>query len=92
MKLLEVVSLLPGLDDTHTIYAKQPWSCTSEAILAVEPTDGGLPLEAKQSGLEYFLEVFIAKEFLEGWFSNLQTKPTLLAQCERLVQYAENDA
>ena len=52
----------------------------------------GTPTEAKQLGLKYFSEVFIAREFIEGWMANFDTQPTLQQKCAGLIQYAANDA
>lgn len=71
---------------------KKPWSPDSEAIVATEPDEGGVPNEAAQINAEYFLEIFLANEFLEGWLSNLDQEPSVKDQCLRLIKYAENDA
>jgi hypothetical protein len=42
--------------------------------------------------LKYFLEVSIASDFLEDWIASLQDEPSASATCERLIQYAINDA
>jgi hypothetical protein len=42
--------------------------------------------------MEYFLEVFIAREFLEDWRTNLEAEPTLEQKCARLIKYATDDA
>ena len=91
-KLLEIVDDLAAYDDELTIYACKPWSCDSVAIVAREPDAGGLPPEAVSCGAEYFIEIFVAKEFLEGWVSNESAPPTVNAQCDRLIHYAEFDA
>ena len=67
MTLLEAVRDLDSLDEGSTIYAAEPWAEGSQAIVASEPDAGGLPAEAQKLGLKYFLEVFVAREFLEGW-------------------------
>ena len=42
---------------------------------------------------EYFLEVFVAREVLDGWRSNRRgDDPTLDQTLERIIYYAENDA
>lgn len=42
--------------------------------------------------LKYFLEVNIARNFLQDWTASLETEPPLDAQCIRLIQYATFDA
>jgi len=92
MTLFEAIRDLDSLPEENTIYASEPWTADSQAIIAYEPDTGGLPVEAQELGLEYFLEVFIAREFLEGWIRSLDAEPTLQQKCERLIQYAINDA
>lgn len=92
MKLIEVIQNLDSLDGESTIYAAEPWTENSEAIVAREPESGGLPTEAEKLGLKYFLEVFIARDFLEGWMSNLDAQPTLQEKCARLIKYSMTDA
>ena len=92
MTLLEVVQNLDAQDDEHTIYAACPWTQNSTALLMPSPEDGRLPPEAKERGLEYFLEVFIAREVLTDWKENVPAPPTLEEEVFRLIQYAINDA
>src|SRR5215813_4044437 len=42
--------------------------------------------------LKYFLEVNIARNFLQDWTASLEKEPPLDAQCIRLIQYATFDA
>ncbi len=92
MRLLEVVCSLDSLDDALTVYASEPWTPQSEVLLLREPGDGDLPAEATLRDLVYFLEVFVAKEFVEGWEGTTQTRPSPDEKCRRLIQYARNDA
>lgn len=92
MKLADVINQLEMLDDEMTIYAREPWTPDSEATVEVEPDVGGLPNQAKDQGLAYFLEVFVAQEFVEGWLGNMSEQPTDLDVCKRLIEYAINDA
>lgn len=91
MSLLEVVRLLSSFPETDTIYASEPWSVESIAIVAPEPEMEGLPAEAGK-GMSYFLEVSVAREFLDGWLMNQVKVPPVEAQCIRLIQYAITDA
>jgi hypothetical protein len=43
-------------------------------------------------GYDYFLEIFIAREFLEDWKASLGAEPSMSQTCARLIQYAVNDA
>lgn len=92
MKLIEAIRDLDILDEEGTIHASQPWAENSEAIVAHEPESGGLPDEAEQLGLIYFLDVFIARDFVESWMASLDAQPTLQQKCARLIEYAITDA
>jgi hypothetical protein len=92
MTLIEVVGKLESFDEGSTIYAAEPWNENSPAIVEAEPETGGLPTNAQLAGMKYFLEIFIARDFLEGWRKSLGTEPTILEACTRLIQYATSDA
>lgn len=91
MNLAEVAERLREFDGDDTIYASQPWTEASAAIVVPEPASGGLPAAADKAGLKYFLEVSIAREVVEDWISAGQDTGSL-AICQRLIQYAVNDA
>lgn len=90
MKLRDLISQLEAIPEDATIYAQLPWTPESEAVLAIEPEDPTVPPPDVE--YPYFLEVFIAKEFLEGWLGNCKLPPTLQEQSVRLIQYATMDA
>ncbi|MES2996026.1 MAG: hypothetical protein V4733_04365 [Verrucomicrobiota bacterium] len=90
MTLIEVIRDLENHHAEATIYATEPWSEKSRAVVAFEPEEGGVPVEAEN--LSYFLEVFVARDFLEDWEPTLEFPPTLQERCARLIQYAINDA
>ena len=92
MTLLEVVKNLSTCDDELTIYAGRPWDCDSQVVVAREPDQGGWPPEAKSCGALYFLEVSVAMEVLQGWLATEGRPISFREQCERLIQYATNDA
>ena len=92
MTLLIVVRDLDSLDDGSTIYASDPWTAHSQVVVAPELDSAGLPFDAQKLGLKYFLEVFLAKEFLESWVANLSRESTIDEKCARLIQYAVTDA
>ncbi len=91
-RLIEIVARLSEFDEYDTIYAAEPWTENSDAMVATEPESGGLPLEASEAGMEYFLEIFISREFIEGWLPSLPQKPSLSETCQRLIEYATYDA
>jgi hypothetical protein len=88
----DAIGRLASLDQDATIYAAEPWSAKSAAMVAIEPDSGGIPEDAATRGLEYFLEVAVARDFLEGWESTLDSTPTELERCARLIRYAIDDA
>ena len=92
MTLGEVVSQLDAFDEESTIYASEPWNENSRVIVTQEPQLGGQPKNVEDLGLRYFLEVFVAKDFLEGWMANLGRVATASEKTVRLIQYAVNDA
>jgi hypothetical protein len=89
--LIELVANLASYDPELTVYAVRPWTCDSEAVVAREPEQGGLPHQARSCGAEYFIEVFVAKEFLEGWIVSAERRASAQERCERLIHYAVND-
>lgn len=92
MTLLDVVTHLDTFDPESTIYAAEPWSPTSSAVVATEPDDGAVPRDAASQKAKYFIEVFVAQEFLAAWKANVKPYASEIERCERLVQYALNDA
>jgi hypothetical protein len=92
MPLADLIGMLPELSGEDTIYAKEPWGKDSEAIAAVEPEEGGLPVAAAKAGLTYFLEVFIAREVVEDMTATCSTPPSTSAIVERIIHYATYDA
>lgn len=90
--LMEIVDSCNGLNAVDTIYAQEPWTEQSVAVVATEPSSGDLPEDAKRLGMRYFLELSVANEFLVDWCQSLKREPTLKEKCQRLIQYAINDA
>jgi hypothetical protein len=90
--LTEIVERLTEFDSNDTIYASEPWTEHSYGIVAPEPASGGLPAEAVEGGMKYFLEISIAKDFTQGWIEFSKENPSSLEICRRLIQYAINDA
>jgi hypothetical protein len=80
--LADVVRRLSDFDPGQTIYAKRPWSGSSEAVVAQEPEGGSVPTEAQ--GLEYFLEVDLALDAAQAFEPD--------RRLEAVIYYAEHDA
>lgn len=92
MTLLEAIRDLDSFEEEDTIYAAEPWNENSTVMVAAEPPGGGLPTQAAEHALRYFLEVSIARDFLQDWSGSPGTKPTLEEKCARLIKYAITDA
>jgi len=92
MTLLEAVRGIDSFSATDVIYAAKPWTASSEVVVAPEPSAGGAPRCAEDLRLRYFLEVFLAREILEGWVAGLDREPSLQEKCARLIEYARTDA
>lgn len=92
MTLTEIIRDLESFDNEGIICAAKPWTENSKAIVVVEPGAEQLPAEAENLGMEYFLEVFIARGFLEDCAAHLGAQRFLQEKCARLIQYAINDA
>ena len=88
MKLIEALNLINSKDDFDelmTVYVKKEWSNDSETIIVPQPESGDvLPID----GHHYFGEVFIVKE----WLSDLRVSKVSIEACNRIIQYAINDA
>lgn len=91
MLLSEGINNLGGFPLDATIYVSEPWTENSETVVAIEPESGGPPERAKASNCKYFLEVAIAREFLDDW-SVSQEAQKGESKCQRLIRYAIYDA
>ena len=93
MKLIQIVGDLAcfDTDDTEsTIYASEPWTTDCDAIVA--PESKVPPAVIERLNMKYFLEVFIARDFLDDCTASLEKPPTLQERCSRLIHYAIYDA
>ena len=90
--LIEVVNELATVDRGTTIYAVEPWTCESEAIVQVEQDADQMLVVTSDRKFQYFLEVEIATNFVADWESSLTEPPTDVERCNRLIQFAANDA
>jgi hypothetical protein len=101
MKLKNVIENLEFLSEDGTVFAEKingKFRPDSEAQL-VEMAEEELErekmkiAELKSQGFEYFLEVFIIREIIEGWQINHDGNlPSIEAALENIIFYAENDA
>jgi hypothetical protein len=85
MTLRDVIARLHEFDDELTIYARRDpeWTESSRAIVAAEP----------EEGLEYVLQVRLAKEALSVWSKSRKNRlPSLRERYEAVLYCALNDA
>lgn len=90
MKLIDVVGELASFDSQNTIHASEPWTPDCEAIVA--PESEMPPVTLERLRVKYFLEVFVARDFLDDWSASVDESPTLRESCARLIHYAIYDA
>jgi hypothetical protein len=90
--LRDLVADLDALDGELTIYADGGVNATasSSAVAALEPEDGTLPPEA--TGLEYVLEVDLAREAVGVWREWRDGRePSVDDKVRALLHYAKYD-
>ena len=92
MRLIDVIMTVDELGDDGVIYAQEPWTEQSEALVLTGPVADDMAVVHRGDAYVYFLEVGIAKEFLEGWIARLHPPPPIDEQCRRVIEYAINDA
>lgn len=89
-KLIGLVQALDELDGEDVIFARPEWTLDSDADVFHLGEDGHKPSEPGRLGLEYFLEVEIAREVLEEFEGQADVGDA--EKCERLIHYAKFDA
>jgi len=89
VRLVDVIRELTSFEDKADIYAREPWTEDSEAVVVQGEAEC---TRATHRGLMGFMEIRMAREFLEGWFQNVPERPSLAEQCARLIHYARFDA
>ena len=98
MKLIELLTDIDKIDEESVLYVKRidgQFSSESEVTL-LNLTEEELEwktfevTEKKCPGFEYFMEVFLIKEFMQDIVN--QEHPTLEKKCKRLIHYVEFDA
>lgn len=90
--LLDIIRNISAYQPDWTIYAKKPWSETSAALVLPESDFKTIPSEAAEKGMEYFLEISVANDFLDDLKTYEAGKSTIYGACARLIQYAVSDA
>lgn len=89
MNLEQLLDRIHELPDGECIFARKPWSATSEAVTAPLGENFQVPSDVVALGLDYFLEVHIAREVLEVFGDRPASSEEKL---RLLIFYAENDA
>jgi hypothetical protein len=90
--LIDIIENLASFSHEDTIYACEPWTENSNAMVALEPDEGGVPPEAASAGMTYFLEIFIATEVIEGCVKALGEGRSTSWLCQKVIYYATYDA
>jgi hypothetical protein len=98
IRLADIIARLSEFDIGDTIYAREPWTEGSDAMVATEPqpedweSGGQPPPEATAAGLTYFLEIDLAKALVEQLSASSSDEPSASDVCRELIHYAINDA
>lgn len=90
MTLQDLLSGRHAWTGEDTIYVAQPWTCSAPALLVGDAPETTEPVVRSGVRYEYFLEGFIAREFLEDLGVSVEKVSTEV--CERLIRYAIDDA
>jgi hypothetical protein len=85
--VVELLSLPTQQDQESipTIYAEEPWSPTSEAVVAYGSLHGGLPSEAAKRGMVRFIEVASAAAILKNTYSEFAESGLYSELCLTLI-------
>jgi hypothetical protein len=89
MKLRELLRGRRDWSDDETIYAVEPWGGDAEALLSSGTPDTTCRIVQGGKSYAYFLESFIARDFLDDLDAPDDAGE---AACERLIRYAIYDA
>lgn len=89
MQLIEALRNRDQLPEDTFICVRRPWKRESEILLVPCPDDLRVPSEVLAAGFEYFLEVDVVREILEGF---LPCNPTHEQVADFVLYYAEFDA
>lgn len=90
--LLEIVKSINSFSENDTIYATNPWVLDSESIVIREPDNGVLPEEVIKNKMLYFLDISLAKDFINDFKKSNRAELSIEDVCTRLIDYATNDA
>jgi hypothetical protein len=90
MTLRDLLASRRDWTDEDTIYVTQPWNGDAEALISNDAPDTTDPIVRSGRHYDYFLEGFIARDFLD----DLGVSATDVSReaCDRLIRYAIYDA
>jgi hypothetical protein len=90
---LELIVSLAGrtAGENENIYVAPPWSCEAQAVVIDPASDTTEAITIDGTRFEYFLETFIALEFIEDYVKSSRATLSQRQICERLILYAIND-
>jgi len=87
-RLVDVMSALASVDSEATIYVSTPIEPYSDAVVCIEPDEGGSP-----PGLAYLLEVSLARDVLHTWARWRDGRqPSSEEAAKAVIYYAQHDA
>lgn len=86
MKLVDVVREINSLDDELVVFLENLDDFNGEAILVFTKEGDRKEKKINRKSYYYFLEIFIAKEFINDWLATLRYAPL------ELVKYRINRA
>jgi hypothetical protein len=101
MNIRDIIDNIDNLPEDATVFAqKYNGECIPESeVIILEMTDDEKQRPIKEiaklkaPGKEYFLEIFIIKEVLDGWRANHDgIAPSIEAALESVIYYAAFDA
>jgi hypothetical protein len=79
----------PEAEACLTIFVVRPWSPQSEAIVVPIPANStGSPIIVGEHEMQYFLEVFVAKQFFKSRNISLEMRADP-AKLKELIDYAQ---
>jgi hypothetical protein len=93
MMLAHAIEALGSYDSEQTIYvsAHTSVSIESECVVVYETDDGAVPASA--AGMQYFLEVHLARDAISVWSRWRGGRlPSLSEKFDAISYYAEHDA
>jgi hypothetical protein len=93
VRLIELVRRAATWVDDDVIYVEAPWSPDADAVFVVAEGRGAESVTFHAKQYDYFLETFIARDFLEDYAASTEgVSATEREQCECLIRYARDDA